>query len=70
MTLQMYVACDTPLGVQLATLEAKGNGVIVTERCVERFAELHGWTPDECELLTIVDAATGRLMWPAEPKAA
>lgn len=62
-SLRMRVACDTPLGVEFTTLEAKGKGLLIVERIVEAFAKARGWKPDECEPLTIVDEDTQRLMW-------
>jgi hypothetical protein len=59
----MRVACDTPLGIEFATLQSKGNGVLVVERIVEAFATARGWKPDECELLVVDDAVTGRQIW-------
>lgn len=69
--MKMKVACDTPHGVEFAFIEAKGKGVLILERIVEKFAEARGWKPGECEPLMISDALTGRQMWahdrPQEP---
>jgi hypothetical protein len=55
---------DTPLGVIFRDFTTRKTGtVIVTESILAAVARTERLNPAECELLTVVDLETGRLLW-------
>lgn len=61
------VGLDTPLGVIFQTVKSAGTGsVFVVERFRDAVAKAAGFEPEECEVVTIEDLETGKLIWPKE----